>query len=160
MRDDMEPTHWIILEKSIDNCDLQVQDCGGEQLNLITATGPVDRHQRMRVFREIFKINETGRFFYILDNRGGFEIELSPDDMTYLNEQLYQGGIHYVRGGVVTPDTAYSLLISLAKAKARAENFEVELVSTADFAQAEAFVKSKLLEMLDARPEKSLTRNF
>ncbi|MDF2368762.1 hypothetical protein [Sneathiella sp.] len=147
----MESTFRIILEKSFDNCDLQVQDYGDEQFCLITATGPVDRRQRAIIFREILKVNKTGNFFYILDNRGGFEIELSLTDMSYLNALLYDGGIRYVRGSVITLDIAYSLLISLAKAKARAENFEVELVSTTSFAEAEDFVKSKLLETKKVR---------
>ncbi|MCC3305540.1 hypothetical protein [Sneathiella sp. HT1-7] len=156
----MKSKFRIILEKSFDNCDLQVRDYGKEQLNLIKATGPIDRRQRGIVFREILKINDTGNFFYILDNRGGFEIELSPADMTYLNALLYDGGIRYVRGGVVTLDVAYSLLVSLAKAKARAENFEVELVSTTIFVEAEEFVKSKLIELVNASKEKSLTGNL
>ncbi len=134
------------METSFNNCDLQVQDYGDEQLCLIKATGPINRHQRAIVFQEILKVNKTGNFFYILDNRSGFEIELSPTDMSYLNALLYEGGIRYVRGGVVTTDIAYSLLVSLAKAKARAENFEVELVSTTIFSEAEEFVKSKILE--------------
>ncbi|WP_288902471.1 hypothetical protein [uncultured Sneathiella sp.] len=147
----MKPT--ITSTKSFDNCDLHVHDYGEENLYLIKAKGPIDRRQRAIVFKDILEINKTGNFFYILDNRGGYEIELSPADMTFLNALLYEGGIRYIRGAVVTLDVAYSLLVSLAKAKARAENFEVELVSTTMFADAEEFVTSKMLEMMKVRQD-------
>lgn len=151
IRHEMKPIYQITLNKSFQNCDLHVHDYGTEQLCLIKATGPIGRQQRAIVFREILEINKTDNFFYILDNRGGFEIELSPADMSYLNSLLYEGGIRYIRGAVVTLDVAYSLLVSLAKAKARAENFEVELISTTVFADAEEFVTSVLQEKQQVR---------
>ncbi|MBO0333524.1 hypothetical protein J0X12_07870 [Sneathiella sp. CAU 1612] len=147
----MKPT--VTSAKSYDNCDLHVHDYGVEKLYLIKATGPIDRRQRAIVFKDVLEINKTANFFYILDNRGGYEIELSPADMSFLNALLYEGGIRYIRGAVVTLDVAYNLLVSLAKAKARAENFEVELVSTTMFADAEEFVTSKMQELMKVRQD-------
>lgn len=141
----------ITLEQSFENCTLQTRDYGDEKLHQITATGAIGRSQRAAVFKEVLKGNQSENFFYILDNRGGFEIELSFADMTFLNGLLYDGGIRYIRGSVITLDVAYNILVSMAKAKARAENFEVELISTPTFAEGEEFVTSKLLELLKVK---------
>lgn len=135
----------VVQDRAFDNCALQIRDYGGEQLHLITATGPVGYAERVPVFQEILKNNRSGNFFYILDNRGGHEISLSFEDMTLLNKMLFDSGIRYVRGAVVTHDRAYGILIAMAQANAEASDFKVELTSTADLRAAEDFVLEKLL---------------
>lgn len=144
----MVSDYHITLNQNFKNCDVTTHDYGSEQLHVIRSTGPVGRRERIPVFEEILKSNSSGNFFYILDNRGGHEIELTPADMTFLNEMLINGGIRYVRGAVITNDHAYSILVSMANAKAKAHNFDVELMSTTDYETAETFVLSRLRELL------------
>ncbi len=148
----MEREYQTTSETTFRNCVLTSYDYGSEQLHLIRTTGPLGRRERIPVFEHILKINSSGKLFYTLDNRGGHEIELSPEDMDVLNNLLMTGGINYVRGAVITSDDAYSILVSMANAKAKAHNFEVELISTTNHDEAETFVVSKLRECLRAEP--------
>ena len=136
------------LDRAFDNCHVVTRDYGGEQLRVMTTTGAFAREQRASVFEETLKSNSSVNFFYILDNRAGHEIQLSPEDMSFMNAILYDAGIRYIRGAVVTNDEGYGTLVAMAQAKAKATNFEVELTSTTDYAEAEEFVLSKLREKL------------
>jgi|TARA_R110001606_G_scaffold3642_22_gene16567 hypothetical protein len=144
----MDREYQTTSEKKFKNCFLTSYDYGGEQLHLIRSTGPVGRRERAPVFEHILKTNSSGRMFYILDNRGGHEIELTSADMNFLNDMLINGGITYVRGAVITNDEAYSILVSMAHAKAKASDFEIELISTTNHDEAETFVVSKLRDCL------------
>lgn len=145
----MDREYQTTSETTFRNCELTSYDYGGEQLHILRTTGPLGRRERLPVFEHILKTNTSGRLFYILDNRGGHEIELTPEDMDVLNGMLMDGGINYVRGAVITNDGAYSILVSMAHAKAKARSFEVELVSTTNHDEAETFVVSKLRDCLD-----------
>ncbi|MCF8466426.1 MAG: hypothetical protein K9G33_03405 [Sneathiella sp.] len=141
-------TYRITLDRSFIHCDVITRDYGGELLHLTVTTGLFAREQRILVFEETLKINSSDNYFYILDNRAGHEILLSPEDMSYMNGMLFDAGIRYIRGAVVTNDDGYGALVAMAQAKAKAANFEVDLIATADYVKAQEFILSNLRKKL------------
>ena len=120
---------------------------GQQILHRIKVTGPIGRAERLPLYAALLKINESDRFFCILDNSANFENIFSIDDIRLMARIVKDAGIVHFYGVTVTPDPAYVGVVRLAEANMEVFELDGELFTTATMKEAEQFIEERMGEL-------------
>lgn len=122
---------------------------GSEIVHRIRVTGPIDLERRLPLYAATLAANPSSRYFCILDNREGFENDLSFADIKQLDQLLVDAGIECVYGATVTSDKVYQQIVEIANVNVGVAGLRGELVSATDMQVAEQFIADKLRQSIE-----------
>ena len=74
---------------------------------------------------------------------------MTYDQMVYFGDLLRDAGIRRLYYAVVTHDAAYANVARLIEAVATLKEIHAEVLSTADYTEAEEFITRKIIEVAD-----------
>ncbi len=121
---------------------------GPEVVHRIRVTGPIDLARRLPLYDATLAVNPSSRYFCVLDNRGGFENNLTYADIKRLDEKLVEAGIACFYGATVTVDRGYQQIVDIANVNIGVAGLRGELLSTSDMETAEQFIADKLRQSI------------
>ncbi|USG62763.1 hypothetical protein NBZ79_07200 [Sneathiella marina] len=128
------------------HCEIETHAVGEEMFHHIKILAPLGRAERIPIYEETLKLNNSPHYFCIVNNSQGHENTLSYDDMLFFSKMLTKGGITHFYNAVVTNDHRYLDTIKLTGAVSKLAGIISETVSTSNQEQAEAFIRGKIKE--------------
>ncbi len=122
---------------------------GSEVVHRIRVTGPINLERRLPLYAATLAVNPSSRYFCILDNREGFENDLTYADIKQLDQLLVDAGIECFYGVTVTSDKAYQQIVEIANVNVGVVGLGGELLSVTDMQVAEEFIADKLQQAIE-----------
>ncbi|WP_340149340.1 hypothetical protein [uncultured Sneathiella sp.] len=136
----------IVSSGTTPNIDWETSGFSGQFLHRIKITGPIGLEERLPVYRATLDISKSKDYFALVDNRDGHEDTMSYPVMLRLCELFLEAGVKNICTAIVTSNERYKDITKLSSAVATLKNLRFENTTTADFAEAEKFILSRLRE--------------
>ena len=119
-------------------------ECCGEHIHLLAAQGPIRFEDRHAAYLDFLKTNPSSTFIAVMDNRRGFEDEISFEKMLVIAATLQSAGIKRMIGVAITKESGYDKIVKLSHAVADIKGMKIVSATTTNMNEVKEFLMSQI----------------